>query len=232
MTTELGMKPEDLISTMISESGMNPAAHNPGGASGLIQFMPNTLIDVGFTGTPAQFRQLSGEQQLPWIKKLIQGHMQYQGGKPFTSGGQYYVANLWPVALKLPGVIRGNPNTVILEKNPVSENGYSKKYLDIGSKIRVEDERAAYNTNPLFDKERKGFITLGDLNNQVNINKNTKAYKNTMSAIQSTTGYKPNPNSNFNPTYIQHKNMQAKNEPSIIDDLEGLLDKYVSELFA
>jgi hypothetical protein len=222
MTTALKMKPEDLISVMMSESGMNPAAHNPGGASGLIQFMPSTLKAVGYPGTPAQFRELSGEDQLPWIQKLIKGHMQYQGGRPFTSGGQYYVANLWPVALKLPGVKNGDPNTVILEKTPQSEGGYSKKYLDIGSKISASNESSAYNANPLFDKEKKGYITLGDLNRQVGLNRNTTTYKQTLASMERATGYQPGTQNHAPPS------MMAQNDNS----LEGILNKFVEMLSA
>lgn len=222
MTTSLGMKPEDLISVMMSESGMNPAAYNPGGgASGLIQFMPSTLKAVGFPGTSAQFRQLTGEEQLPWIEKLIKGHMKYQGGKPFTSGGHYYVANLWPVALKLPGVQNGNPDTVILEKDPPSENGYSKKYLAIGSKISANSETAAYNGNPLFDKEKKGYITLGDLDRQVGLNRNTAGYKQTMASMERATGYQPS-NRGSAPSMV------AQND----NGLEGILNKFVQMLSA
>jgi hypothetical protein len=220
MTTALGMKPEDLISVMTSESGMNPAAYNPSGASGLIQFMPGTLNSVGFPGTPDQFRQLSGEEQLPWIQKLIKNRMRYQGGKAFTSGGQYYVANLWPVALKLPGVERGDPDTVILEKSPQSEGGYSKKYLDIGSKIKASDESGAYKANPLFDKEKKGYITLGDLSRQVNLNKNTPTYKQTLVSMQHATGYQPGTANKVPPSAV------AQNDNS----LEEILNKYIQML--
>lgn len=40
-------------------------------AGGLIQFIPVALKSVGFDGSPDQFAALSGEQQLPYIKKFI-----------------------------------------------------------------------------------------------------------------------------------------------------------------
>ncbi len=228
MCRELGMRPEDLISVMISESGMNPSAHNPGGgASGLIQFMPFVLKGLGFPGSPDDFRKLSGEQQLPWIKKLIKGNMALQGGKPFTSGGQYYVSNLWPVALKLPGVKKGDPNTVILEKNPegvrVGEALLSKKYLNVGSKISVRSEQSAYDGNPIFDKEKKGYITLGDLNRQVNQNKHNPIYRKTLLSMNEATGYTPEKTNQQPPSMLAHTDTSS---------MEGILNKYVQMLSA
>jgi hypothetical protein len=232
MTTELGMKPEDLIAVMTSESGMNPDAHNPGGASGLIQFMPGTLKGLGFSGSTAEFRQLSGEDQLPWIEKYIKQHMAQQGGKSFTSGGQYYVANLWPVALQLPGVQRSDPNTVILEKNPQGQGGFSQKYLAIGSKIPVSNEAAAYKENyPLFDKEKKGYITLGDLNRQIDQNRGTHIYHNSVSSMQNSTGYQPTnhpvfPQQNLPRKAPANTNMLA--ELSGPGDLDTILNRFIS----
>lgn len=223
MASELGMKPEDIIAVMTSESGMNPSAHNPGGASGLIQFMPDTLRGVKFPGSPADFRRLSGEEQLPWIKKLISGNIGFNGGKPFTSGGQYYASNLWPVSLKLPGVQRGDESTVILERNPRSANGFSKKYSDIGIKIPVSQESASYKENyPLFDKMHKGYITLGDLNNQINQNRKTNIYQGSVATMHGDTGYKPS------------ISQEPKQQPSMTADIGGqynldsLLNRFLS----
>ena len=87
---ESGIKPEDLLNVTQLESGLNPAAKNPkSNASGLIQFMPKTLKGLGYTDTPEQFRQLSGEDQLDFVKKYIKSH-----GSKFRSAAHYYVANL------------------------------------------------------------------------------------------------------------------------------------------
>jgi hypothetical protein len=212
MASELGMKPEDIIAVMTSESGMNPAAHNPGGASGLIQFMPDTLRSIKFPGTPADFRRLSGEEQLPWIKKLISGNIGFNGGKPFTTGGQYYTANMWPVALKLPGVQGGDESTVILEKSPQSEGGFSKRYADIGIKIPASQEAMAYKENfPLFDKEHKGYITLGDMNRQINQNRKSHIYQGSIATMHGDTGYKPG----------IRQEQKPQQQPSMIADIGG-----------
>lgn len=49
ISSELGMSPEDLLAVMVSESGINPTAHEKKyGASGLMQFMPSTLKALNF----------------------------------------------------------------------------------------------------------------------------------------------------------------------------------------
>ena len=44
VASELGMKPEDLIAVMVSESGLNPSAYESKfKGAGLVGFMPDTL---------------------------------------------------------------------------------------------------------------------------------------------------------------------------------------------
>ena len=90
-----GLKPEDLLLVMCMESGLSPTARNPeGNASGLVQFMPFVLKNLGFKGTDADFRKLNGEAQLDYVEKLVQGMTKYNGG-PFKSATQYYVGNFF-----------------------------------------------------------------------------------------------------------------------------------------
>lgn len=191
MTSELGMKPEDLLAVMVSESGINPAAHNPGGATGLIQFMPDTLKGVGYHGTPDQFKSVSGEDQLPYIQRYIADKAKLNGG-PFKSAAQYYVANFWPAALKLPGVRREDAATPIVEEHPQTVAGfYSKKYWDLGMKVSASQESAAYKANPLFHGSTPGAITYGDMMNQIEKNKRNPAYRKALLSMQGSTGYTP-----------------------------------------
>lgn len=197
IASETGMKPEDILAIMVSESGINPQARNPhGGAAGLVQFMPSTLKNVGFQGDSNEFTQLSGEQQLPYVKKLIENQMKFNGG-PFTSGAQYYVSVFWPVGLKLPGVRHGDPTTPIVEENPATETdpttgkAYSKKYYDLGIKIDPRFETLAYNENRLFHGSTPGAITYGDMMNQVEKNKRNPAYQHALVAMRDDTGYQP-----------------------------------------
>ncbi len=194
MAAEVQMSPLDILNIMVSESAGNPAAHNPhGGASGLIQFMPKTLSTLGFKGSPESFRNFSGEQQLPWIKKYIQGNAGLLG-KPFDSPALFYVATFFPVALKLPGVRAGDPSTPIVEENPQtvtdrSGKKFSKKYYDIGLKISPGTETSAYKANPLFHGSTPGAITYGDMLNQVQKNANNPLYRKMAEQLKQSTGF-------------------------------------------
>jgi len=226
VASRLGMKPEDLLAVMVSESGLNPSAYESKyKGSGLVGFMPDTLKSLKFPGTWKDFIKLSGEEQLDWLEKLVRGYSQTNGG-PLTSAGQYYVANLWPVALKLPGVRSGDPSTPILEANPQSvtdKSGkrYSKKYYDIGIKISSDFESKAYHANPLFDKEKKGAITYGDMIRQAEINKKNPIYQQAIAAMRESTGYSPREES---PT------MMAKRDPKQITTPQSLMSTITNYL--
>ena len=191
ISKESGINPEDLLNVMQLESGLNPAAINKqSNAVGLIQFMPKTLKGLGYTGSYMDFSKLSGEEQLDYVKKYVQGH-----GKKFRSAPHYYVANLYPVALNLPGVKKDDPNTIILEQNPqtitVGDKIYSKKYYDIGSKILSAEEIAAYNANKGLDYNHDGNITFGDMATLLGKASHNKNYTNSLAQLTQQTGYSP-----------------------------------------
>jgi hypothetical protein len=223
MCRDVGMKPEDLLAVMKFESGFSPSAYNKdGGASGLIQFMPQTLRSIGFPGSAADFRRLSGEEQLPWIKKYIQDK-----GMKFKSAHKYYVANLFPVALNLPGVKNEDPNTPILEQNPESlPNGLSKKYSDIGAKVSASFERAAYKSNRGLDHGSKGSITYGDLMKTMDDSKNSKSFQLAISQMQSSTGYQPSESAPTPEPSMVASKIPTKPSTSLVGMLEKLNQEF------
>ena len=230
MASETGMKPEDILAIMVSESGINPSARNPhGGAAGLVQFMPKILKGVGFKGTSDEFSKLSGEDQLPYVKNLIETQMHVNGG-PFTSAAQYYVSIFWPVALKLPGVRRGDPSTAIVQANPETEvdpnsgKKYSKKYYDLGIKINPAFESLAYKSNPLFHGNTPGTITYGDMMHQVEKNKRNPLYSQALMAMQQQTGYQPGNAPTPSMLAEKEKSNMPSNKP---DTFEDVLQKFV-----
>lgn len=224
ISSELGMKPEDLLAVMVSESGLNPSAYEAKyKGSGLVGFMPDTLKGLGFHGSWDEFTELTGAQQLDYVKKLVQNNMKVNGG-PFKSAGQYYVANLWPIGLKLPGVRAGDPNTPILENNPARHGPYSKKYYDLGYKISADFEGKAYRANPLFDKDRKGAITLGDMIKQADAIKNNPVYIKALTEMKKTTGYQPNTKTQPDKMI----SMMPKTPAPQANSTEQILDKYLS----
>jgi Transglycosylase SLT domain len=220
ISSELGINPEDVLAIMVSESGINPSAReHHTNATGLMQFMPNTLRGLGYTGDPNDFGKLTGEDQLDYVKKLISSNMRLNGG-PFTSPGQYYVANLFPIALKLPGVREGKASTLILELNPERVGEYSKKYYDIGSKIKAGLESKAYKANPLFDREKKGMITYGDMMKQMEINKRNPLYLKAIAEMKNQTGYQGS---------SKEQNVSLKGQNISLKDQDNF-NKYVEQL--
>jgi hypothetical protein len=95
----LGCAPDDLMSCMAWESGrsFDPAKKNlaGSGATGLIQFMPDTAAALG-TSTTALAR-LTAEQQLDWVEKYFQPYK----GKLATLA-DLYMAILWPAGVGKP----------------------------------------------------------------------------------------------------------------------------------
>lgn len=227
ITSELQMKPEDLLCIMVSESGINPGAVNPGGnAAGLIQFMPSTLKGLGYQGDYKDFIKLNGEAQLDWVKSLIQSNMRINNG-PFTSAAQFYLSNLFPIALKLKGIKENDPSVKILEANPESVKNFSKKYLDVGVKISVGTEKAAYKSNKgLFDKENKGSITFGDLIRQTENNKKNPLYKKAIEELNKQTGYEA---SNTKQQYSPVVSPKVQNKKDFLSVIEKALKMIIAE---
>lgn len=125
----------DMLSVMYSESGCMAAAHNPNGdASGLIQFMPDTLVRLGWSKGHAAFRKLNAIDQLPFVEQYY---------KPYV-GNLDTVAGLY-VATFLPALISHchDPKFVLTAKN--GPLGW------------------AYAPNASFDANHDLAITVGEL---------------------------------------------------------------------
>jgi hypothetical protein len=221
ISAEAGIRPEDLLAVMVSESGINPGAYEEKfHGAGLVGFMPDTLRGLGYKGSWEDFAHLPGEAQLDYVKKLVQGFAQTNGG-PFTSAAQYYVANLWPVALRLPGIRQGNPSTVFIEEHPETTTdpktgkAWSKKYFNLGYKISPEMESNAYKYNPLFHGSVPGAITYGDMMKQVEKNKRNPAYQKALVAMRDSAGYTP-----------------GKEEPTMVatQDKDNIFQRYYDKM--
>jgi hypothetical protein len=232
ISSELGMKPEDIIAIMASESGLKPEIPNQAGshAIGLIQFTDGTLKNLGYNKNWREFGNVSGENQLDYVKKYIQSQMQsFNGGRPFNAA-TFYVATYWPVGLKLPGVRAGDPSTIITELNPPTVRGkdghiYSKKYYDIGIPITPQYESRAYKTNRLFHGSVPGVIRLGDMASQVDRTRQGSTYRNAIAALRQAPNYQP--------SKIQDRHEDSKKPHSsfigdFIAKLEALLSRFVT----
>lgn len=96
VAADVEAKPVHLLSVMMSESGVRANAHNPhGNASGLIQFMPATLVGLGWRAGHAAFRELDATEQLPFVRAYFLPHR----GR-LVSAAACYVATFLPALLR------------------------------------------------------------------------------------------------------------------------------------
>jgi len=131
------INPLDLLSVMAFESGVKPTALNPSShAVGLIQFMPATLRGMGYKGDYTTFRNLSAEEQIPYVERYFAPYAKHG----LDSAGRVYQAVFLPASLT-----------------------YASKGSDVVASHAVHPE--AYNANRGFDTAGKGSITVDDLTN-------------------------------------------------------------------
>ncbi|WP_406632946.1 DUF4157 domain-containing protein [Amycolatopsis sp. WGS_07] len=135
---DVGCRPLDLLSCMMSEGGVRADIVNPDShAVGLIQFMPATLAGLGYPGTWQEFSQLSATEQMDYVRKFLM-----PGRGKFTSAGRVYQF------MYLPKTMRAgqDADTVITTAdNPDNEL------------------KRAYEKNAGLDTNKDGSITIGEL---------------------------------------------------------------------
>lgn len=134
----LKVKPSDLLGIMKHESGLKASAVNPyTGATGLIQFMPATAKRMG-TSVEA-LKNMSALEQLDYVEKFY---------KPITGKakdiGDLYMFTFLPAAV-------GKPDDFVL-----GARGSNDKLFGI-------NKNALYIQNKGFDKDNKGYYTVGDV---------------------------------------------------------------------
>ena len=134
----LKVKPSDLLGIMKHESGLKASAVNPyTGATGLIQFMPATAKRMG-TSVEA-LKNMSAIEQLDYVEKFY---------KPIA-GKAKDIGDLYMFTF-LPAVVGKPDNYVIGSKGS-------------GKSIYGLSQDALYRQNAAFDKDKKGYYTVGDV---------------------------------------------------------------------
>lgn len=115
----LGTAPEDLHALIQAESAWNPAAYNPSGAVGLLQFMPQTLKDYGLLSAalaekvptrgvvPEAVKQEVRKEFLakwPTVEAQLRGPVvKYLSRyKPFPTRQSLYMAVFYPAYRNMP----------------------------------------------------------------------------------------------------------------------------------
>lgn len=138
IASSLGVDSKDLIAIFKQESGVNPAAVNPmSGATGLIQFMPDTAKRLG-TSTQ-ELKQMSAVDQLDYVYR----YFKMVGVQPGMKLGDLYMAVFMPKYV-------GAPDDTALGINGAT--GFSGK---------------VYAQNKGLDKNRDGVITVADVKQSV-----------------------------------------------------------------
>lgn len=109
VSARLGINPDWLMGVMYKESRLNPGAVNgTTGASGLIQFMPDTATALGTS--VAALRTMTGSGQLLYIEKYYRPYM----GR-LRSFPDLYLATFFPAAL-------GKSDDYIMQTSRLSAN--------------------------------------------------------------------------------------------------------------
>jgi hypothetical protein len=132
----LSIDPMDLLGVMMAESNVRASAKNPiSNASGLIQFLPATLENLGWAGTPEEFRKLDADKQLPYVEAYFQPYVHFG----LNSAARVYQVVFLPSSLPLGSDF----NTVIAAKGGINS--------------------AVYDRNRGLDVNFDGKITVGEL---------------------------------------------------------------------
>jgi len=186
MSQRVGMKPEDILAVMYSESGLKPEifAAGTGGAVGLVQMVPSTLNSLGFGDssdnkqTLKDFSMLSATEQLKWVEKLI-NQQQSMAGTKLDSAAKYRIANFLPASFSMvPGIKDGIRDAVLVYEH--IPPGAGRRY--------GRDENSWYNANKGFDKNKKGYITYGDVEDDTNSKFSYSGFKKILNDLKTYSG--------------------------------------------
>jgi hypothetical protein len=140
---QMGIDPMFPMKACMNESGCLAQAWNKvSNTVGLIQFTPETLKYIGFPGDYNAMKALTAEQQVPWVLKFYQK----AGPKNIKSAALAYTATYLPSLVKEAS------------ESPLGEAFILCQDKDHGGKLSW-----AYDANHGFDHGKKGYITVGDL---------------------------------------------------------------------
>lgn len=131
----LGYDPDWLMFVMNNESGFKPDAVNPhSGATGLIQFMPETASWLGTS--ISELKSMTRNQQLDWVLKYYQKWKTV--GKKASNSTDLALITFYPYAVN-------------------QQDNYK-----IGSENSIERAKTITKQNPGLDIDRDGYISVMD----------------------------------------------------------------------
>ncbi len=126
----IGVDPNYLISAIAFETGetFSPSIKNPNGATGLIQFTPDTAIELG--ATAEELAAMTAVDQMDYVEKYFDPYKNM-----LKTIEDVYMAILWPAAI-------GKPNSWVLFSKPSAQ--YERNSgLDTDKDGTVTKEKAA-----------------------------------------------------------------------------------------
>lgn len=142
---KLGIDPSTLMRIMKHESGLRSwIVNKKSGATGLIQFMPDTANKLGTT--TAALAKMSAVDQMDYVLKYYQS----VGVRPGMTVGDIYMLTFIPAYKNAPG-------SAVL-----GELGGGRLP---GTKLSKD---AIYRQNSLFDHDHKKSFTVADVKNHIN----------------------------------------------------------------
>lgn len=155
--------PLHLLNVMLSESGVDPAAHNKNGnASGLIQFMPSTLMGLGWTRGHEAFRQLSATDQLEWVLAYFKPYVKHS----LDSAHRIYLFTFLPA----------------YGTDPASR---ADSFVLCGAQ---GPHALFYRANAILDTDKNLFITVGDLRKRLERLQTSQAWQNLLARRDAALG--------------------------------------------
>lgn len=142
LAKHLGVPFYHLLAIMDVESGMNPAATNSYGYTGLIQFGDTAAKEIGTT--TSALRAMSATNQLPWVQKYFDLWIKRLGLKSVDSFADLYLLVLYPAGVKItddsayvmPKSTADKQATILkdatgnISKDSITD-GYSSRYADL-----------------------------------------------------------------------------------------------------
>lgn len=128
---------EDLLMALYGESKVKPWPGNEWGYAGLNGMGEEQRKALGFQGSMADWQKLSAEQQMPYVRRFLEGNV-----RDFAAGdysvlsdvGRLYLLNI------MPALIRKPDDHVVFPR---------------GSTV--------YARNAVIDTDKKGYVNVGDM---------------------------------------------------------------------
>lgn len=177
----LKMNPEDLVTVLLCESGMNPSAHppKPNEAHGLNQLTRGAARGMGMTDAEYEiYKGLSAEEQIPYVERYFKT---VAPGASYANATAIYLANFAPAYRKFAT----SPETILYDgRGPRGADGKPLKPGQPGYNAATSTNQKAYDANKGLDKSSKLYINVQDMTNYVDRVKSSPGYRAALAKLK------------------------------------------------